>query len=164
MIAQLNPPSKVKQSLSIDMRMVPNRWWSQKHNVFEGDQQGTSIELKSWFQLKANFEFDLNAYQIIHEWRSADRVLRCDGIDMCRATKRLLRRSFVIRFQELNFTFQPRSMLDRTFVLSNADDDVGWVSPRGFFQNQLAARLPSQLPFEVRVFTMWLAMSTKSSG
>lgn len=164
MIVDTKPTPKAKESLSVEMRMTPQRWWAHTQDIFEDGTCVTSIELKSWFQLRANFEVDLNRYEVVHHWRSADRILKCDGVDVCRAKKRLLRRSFAIRHEESEFVFRPRSAFDRTFVLSEGDDDVGWVSPRGFFQNQLAARLPSRLPFEARVFVMWLVLSTMSSG
>jgi hypothetical protein len=164
-ISQLKTSLEAKPSSSIRMRLTPARWWSHAAwNVFEGDLQITSINLVMWFQSRASFEFDLRLYEIIHEWRTADYALRREGEELCRARKRLLRRSFVLRYQDTVFTFQPRSPFDRTFVLSLGEDDDGWVSPRGLFLSQLESRLPKRLPFEARLFLMWLALSTVASG
>lgn len=126
--------------------------------MFEDDLQVTLIDLVLWFRSRAKFEIELCGYDIVRDWPTADFVLRREGEEVCRARKRFLRRSFTLRYRDAVFSFQPRSSFDRTFVLSQEEDDCGWVSPRGIFQNQHAARLPKRLPLEVRLFLICLTL------
>ncbi len=144
------------------LRAVPNGWFSYDFTVF--DRSGTPVaraDLANWRET-AKLEVGATRYEAHRKgWRSKEFVLeKEDGRVVAVAEKpSAWKDRFVFEHGGNRYELKKESVGRSSFILwRDGVGLVGSVRRKGFFKREWAAEVPEELPLEVRVFVMWLAV------
>lgn len=144
------------------LRVVPDGWFSYDFTVF--DRSGTPIaqaDLANWRET-AKLKVRGTHYEAHHKgWRSKEFVLvKEDGRVVTLAGKpSAWKDRLIFEHSGSRYELRKESAWRSAFILSR--DGVGLVGSiwrKGFFKREWTADLPEELPLEVRVFVVWLAV------
>ena len=144
------------------LRAVPDGWFSYDFTVF--DRSGTPVaraDLSSWRET-VKLEVGGTRYEAHRKgWTSKEFVLeREDGWVVAVAGKpSVWRDRFVFEHGGNRYELEKELAWRSTFVLSHDGIGLGGsIRRKGFFNREWIVDLPEELPLEVRVFVVWLAV------
>jgi hypothetical protein len=122
MVSHVEPVTNNQGTATIRMRAVPRRWWLlTSWDIYEDDRQITTMDAKwLWFGDRPNFEIDERRIEFGRERWFGEFVLIQEGHVLCRASKRRCRRTFLVNYQNEQFSLSAKSPLTQQFVLSQS--------------------------------------------
>jgi hypothetical protein len=151
---------KAERTAPIPMlRIVPHRWFSWDFTVSQGSQAVAEIDI-SWWRERGELTVQGARFRVSRQgMMSGDFLLESDRGVVARATKpSVMRRLFVVQHEAKTYTLRARSVLGRSFVLLDAEREVGTIAPAGVWSRRADVDLPAEIPLPVQVFLIWLAV------
>jgi hypothetical protein len=141
------------------LKAVPKTWFSWDFTIFEGDRPVADIDI-SWWRERGRLVVRDESYAVYREGLlSGAFVLEAEGRVLARADKpSAFLRSFVVEHEGRSYTLRARSPFRRELVLLLGSEEVGSISPDGFFTRRATVSLPEALALPVRVFLVWLTL------
>ncbi len=142
------------------MRMIPKPL-SWTFSVLDGAEPVAHSVDRSWWSDKGELTVQGVTYTARREgvMRGAFVLESTAGV-VARATKpSAWRRSLIVEYSGRQYTLRAVSPLRREFVLLDGSTRIGSLSPEGFLTRRAVVDLPPSLPFPVRVFIVWLAVT-----
>lgn len=144
------------------LRAVPDGWFSYDFTVF--DRSGTPVARADLANLRetAKLEVGGTRYEAHREgWASKEFVLETqDGRVVAVAEKpSAWKERLVFEHGGNRYELKKESAWRSAFVISREGVGlVGSIRRRGFFNREWTVDVPEELPLEVRVFIVWLAV------
>jgi hypothetical protein len=141
------------------LRVVPDGWFSYAFTVF--DRVGDPVahaDLANWRE-NARFEVRGTRYEARHEtWAKEFTLEKEDGQTILSAEKpSAWRDRFAFVHRDNRYELKKESGWSPSYVLSrDGAGPVGSVKRKSFFNRELTADLPEELPLEAQVFVVWL--------
>jgi len=155
------------------LRAVPNGWFSYDFTLFDRTGRPVArVDLANWRE-KAKLEVSGTPYEAHHKAWASEFVLEKDGQVLAVAEKpSTWKDRFFFEHGGNRYELKKESAWGRTFELTrDGVGSVGSVRPKGAFRREWTVDMPGELPLEVRVFLVWLAVllwrradSTAASG
>src|SRR5262249_10933633 len=141
------------------LKAVPKHWFSWDFTIIEGVQLLAEIDV-SWWREKGFLKVHGTSYRVYREGlASGDFILEYNGSILTRAMKpRALHPFLTIEYSGTQYTLRAKSFFRRAFLLLRGSEQVGSLSPEGVFTRRAQIDLPEELPLEMKVFIVWLAI------
>lgn len=140
------------------LKAIPKHWLSWDFTVTDHDRPIAQIDV-SWWREKGELTVNGKIYEVYRQGLLGAFVLESNGAVMATAKKpSALRRQFELEHEGKHLTLRASSVFGRTFLLLDGKQEVGSITPEGFFTRRAEIDLPLSLPLAVRVFIFWLAV------
>jgi hypothetical protein len=140
------------------LELQPKRWFSWDFDVRENDIAIAQISISSWRERGEIFVQDTE-YKLYRDGLTGPFVLEADGIVFASALKEsAFRSSFVVELADRVLQLRKASILSRSFVLIEDDDEIGHMHAVSAFSRKGRADFPETLPLAVQVFLVWLIL------
>ena len=99
-------------------------------------------------------------YQVFREhFMGGKYLLEQNGQPIAEAQKpSALRNSFNLEFLGRKYTLRKQSLIGRTFVLLDADLQLGLIEPQGLLTRKATISLPDTIPLPIQIFVIWLVL------
>lgn len=141
------------------MLTVVPKTWSYAFSVTEGSQPVAETENLSWWRDRARLQVKGADYTARRD-KSTFVLESVDGV-LARAERpRRWRRELFIEHSGRQFSLRKESAFRRGFLLFENAAAIGSIAPAGVLTRKAAAVLPEDLPLFLRVFIIWLVMTT----
>ena len=143
------------------LELVPKHAFSWDFDVLDGERRITHLDLAALSE-KARFELGGTAYGIRREGiRRGPWLLEReeDGRVLARGEKvSAFRREYEVTAGDRRFSYRPRHVLSRAFVLRHGRQEMGSVAPAGFLRRRAVAEFAELVPEPTRIFLAFLAI------
>lgn len=141
------------------LQLVPQKWFSWNFDILDNDRLVASIKVSALPE-SGTFSLDGTDYRAYRERMfSGDFFLEGNAQTIARAQKpSAFLSTFEIRYSDRSYTLKKESVVGRSFVLFEGDQEVGSIRPEGFLSRKSAVSLPEAMPGPVQVFVIWLAI------
>ena len=143
------------------LRTIPRNWFS--YNFAVSDAIGTPVggaDLSNWRE-RAELDIGGRRYQAHHgSWDKEFVLTGEDGKNVVVAEKpSAWKENFSFEYEGHHYELRKESVWKSDLVLVQASvGKVGYVRRKGIFKPEWEAELPDELPSEVGVFVIWLAV------
>ena len=119
----------------------------------------TTVSIR-WFREAGSFSLDGQTFDLGREgWMGGDFFLSIGRRELASADKpSAWHRRFTVRADGTKYVLQARSAFSRKFDLLRGRRKVGSIEPTSIWTRGATADLPAELPLELRVFMIWLAL------
>ena len=141
------------------LRAIPETLLSWTFSLWDGDQKVGQANF-DWFKRTGRLKAGDSAYRVDPgACRNGPyRLLRGDQvISEAQEVRRLFRNGYVVAYDGRYYEFKATSLLGRGFEVREGGKRVGRIEPEGAVTRRAQARLPEELPLEVRVFMVGVA-------
>ena len=141
------------------LTLAARRWYSWDFTLHDGPREVADLDLSAWRE-KATLTIGDVEYRVYREGlMSGDFLLERGDTILARATKpSAFRNRFVMHYEGRDYMLRKVSVWRRTFVLEDADREIGHIVPHSFWRRDGTATLPAAWPLPVRTFVVWLAI------
>lgn len=143
------------------LRAVANGWFSYDFTVVDGTGATVAqVDLSNWKET-AKLEVAGARYEARHKsWDTEFVLQREDGeVELVAEKPSAWKDRFAFEYGGNRYELKKRSVWNSDLVLSrDGVGAVGSIGPRGMFRREWVADLPGELPPEVGVFLLWLAV------
>jgi hypothetical protein len=141
------------------LTLAPRRWYSWDFTLHDGPREVADLDLSAWRE-KATLTIDDVEYRVYREGlMSGDFLLERGNTILARATKpSAFRDRFVMHYEGRDYMLRKASVWRRTFVLEDADREIGRIVPHSMWRRDGTATLPAAWPLPLRTFIVWLAI------
>ncbi len=143
------------------LRAIPKSWFSYDFAV--SDARGTLVggaDLSNWRE-RAELDIGGRRYQAHHGSWEKEFILIGEGGKKVVVAEKLSawKERFSFEYDGHHYELRKESVWKGDLVLSQEGvGAVGYVRRKGMFKREWEAELPNELPVEVRVFIVWLAV------
>lgn len=143
------------------LRAHPTRFFSWNYRIWDEADLASRLELElGVFRgggrlLVDGVEFIVRKEGIL----GSHFILEAETGVMAEAVKpSALRRSFQVRAGDRLFTLQAAGLFSRRYVLLHGHQEIGSISPSGFFGRTTIVDLPESVPIPIRLFLLFLVL------
>jgi hypothetical protein len=141
------------------MLTVIPKTWSYAFRVTEGSEPIAETENLSWWRDRARFQIQGSEYTARRD-KSAFTLESANQV-LARAERpRRWRRELLVEHSGRQFLLRQESAFRRGFLVFENAMPLGFISPAGVLTRKAKVELPEELPLYLRVFIIWLVMTT----
>jgi hypothetical protein len=141
------------------LRAIPESFMSWSFSLWDGDQEVGQANF-DWFKRTGRLRAGESAYSVDPgTGGSGPYRLLCGNqvISEAQEVPRLLRNGYLVTYAGRQYDLKATSLLGRGFEVRESGKRVGCIEPEGAVTRRTQARLPEELPLEVRAFMVGLA-------
>jgi hypothetical protein len=141
------------------LRAIPESLLSWTFSLWDGNQKVGEANF-DWFKHTGRLKAGDATYQVDPGacGNGPYRLLRGNQvISEAQEVRRFLRNGYVVAYGERQYELKATSLLGRGFEVREGGKCVGRIEPEGAVTRRTRARLPEELPLEVRMFMVGVA-------
>jgi hypothetical protein len=141
------------------LKLVPKHWFSWDFAVMDDHGIVADIDSSLWGE-KGVLTVRGTSYAVYRDRKmSGDFILESAGSVLARAQKpSAFRRYFNVEHTGRQYAVRAQSAFSSTFVVLEAGNGIGSISPDGIFTRRARIDRPEDMLLPLRIFMVWLAV------
>ena len=140
------------------MLKVVHKAWSYSFSVTDGTRSVAQSVDRTWWRDKSELQIEDDIYTARRD--KSEYVLESEAGVIARAAQpRKWRRDLFIEHSGSVYMLRAKSAFRRDLMLLKDTRQIGSISPDGHFTRKAVVELPQELPLQLQVFVIWLAMT-----
>ena len=146
--------------LQLRLRIVSEGWWKPKYRILSSGSTVGIISGACVADEEGAVEIGETLYDIYSKgwWRKEYAFRGKDFAVFAQETGSFFRTEITIEHEKRNYTLTKKSFFKRDLVLEENDHVLGTLYDAGFLSSETIADLPKDIPIQVQVFIIWLAL------